>query len=358
MSHLLHRSRQPGSGSPHRLVLVFFLAPLLLSLPLTGQSKPSPRKTTHSLADGLVRQVIEREKIHPPRAASGVEMARGQGPIALLLRKRDGSLAVLRLERGFGDHGAKARPPAADIGEEEEILEEVEEEEEKKVNPRKKPKKRAEGKRGRPVAKPKPLATTPPRLTLHRDAEGVRIRIAPDLPQVKGLEKNGELRAALRLLEKPTPQLNRQAVAAVLRRMRDGTVTTLPRNAGKTWSPREQLILTPSASVLAQDFVTLWEVARATGFKTLMLGTTARPKQLRETDRDLFRSFPKKLQWKKNRLAFDGELLFLLDHELTWRDIEPLIIRAAEVGIWQLGFVVQKDKRTRFKLPLHLPMDR
>lgn len=42
-----------------------------------------PTTSKRSMADGLVRQLIEREKLQPTRLESGLEM--GKGPMVLMM---------------------------------------------------------------------------------------------------------------------------------------------------------------------------------------------------------------------------------------------------------------------------------
>ena len=81
-------------------------------------------------------------------------------------------------------------------------------------------------------------------------------------------------------------------------------------------------------------------------------------KHLDEDDRETIAGLPEKLGWKRTGMTCDGELLILLDHQARWGDTADLLMRCAYAGIWQLAFVAQKNRKTRFKIPAHLPTDR
>ncbi len=52
-----------------------------------------------------------------------------------------------------------------------------------------------------------------------------------------------------------------------------------------------------------------------------------------------------------------GELLILLDRTTRWTDAQQILSCCARDGIWQLAFVVQRDRRVRIKIPERLPAD-
>lgn len=284
------------------------VAPLCFGVALIGQESRPQR----SLADGLVRQVIETRRVQPPYGEAGEEVGTGKGKIALLHRHRDGRLELTPLRRGHGDHGPAAKPSAA---REDKMVEQ--EMEAIFGKPKKKPG-QLEPKPGRPTS-----------LTLRR-VEGEIL-----------LEANGEsLFRGVRI--------DRQALGKRLE-------SCFAKTKGTTGEGR--MSLTPAKDVPFQDMLTAWEVARSVGYRSFALGGPVGP--MDRQAKELFAGLQKKLGWKRrSKFVMDGELLLLVEKGLRWRDVEPLFIHASLAGVWQLAVVTQKDAKTRFKLPMHLPVAR
>jgi len=315
---------------------------LLAALALTGevaatcpqpvqQGEPRPRR---SLAEGLVRQVIELENLHPPYVASGEEMGAGKGPLALLRRNRNGRLSVIALRRGYGEHGPAAKAPELEVGTEE-VEEEIVEDKERKP-----PK---NGERGNPAPARPGRPAQPRKAGMARSRPGAVARLTLGRKEqsltVTGPE--GKLTFAGK-------QPDAKKLQAMLRQIVGEAAESRPKRS---------LVLSASGDVRMQELVATWEAARTVGFRTVAFvavpGARLDP-EAAATVGDL----PEKLGWRKKGPVRDGELLILLDGEVLWQDVAPLLAACARAGIWQLAFVCQKDKETRFKIPAHLPVDR
>lgn len=278
-------------------------------------------KTKRSLAEGLVRQCIERDRLTPPHMESGLEMGAGKGDMVLMVRRPDGSLRVEALPRGRGDHGPAAEISDAELGLDAEIEEEQVAGLPKAVKP----------KAGQLNAVRK---ATPTKLRIKRFKERVSVTTsagpnAIEGPKVDRAELEQQLRACFATVKGTT-------VAAVV-------------------------IAEVDADASMQDFLTCWEVARSVGFSVVMLTPTGKVRTSTQDERDLIASIPKKFEWTARNhpgpVIRDGELLILLDGPTRFGDIAPLMIHCANKGIWQIAFVGQKNAKQRFKLPTHLPTD-
>lgn len=272
----------------------------LASLP--AQEKPaSPSKPVRSLAAGLVRQQVEIRKVELPMVQSGLEVGAGQGPMVLLVRRADGALETVELQRGDGDHGPQAKPMAT-----------PEEIPEKGPEP------------------PQPL-----RVVLKRADGQFSIAIGSKGAPVtaRALDRD----ACRKLLAEHCGKAGEKSLPAV-------TIDASP-------------------DVTMQEWLTVWELARDVGYTGVMFdGGGAVKSQLDEPARKVLAELPKTFEWKVKKLGgvqsiCSGELLLLLEGKTTWGDVRPLILELARVGIWEIGFACRQDAKTFVKLPTHLPCD-
>src|SRR5688500_3145259 len=132
--------RWPWETGAMKVMVTVFVFGVLAGFALAQDSAPAQPK--RSLAEGLVRQWVDREKLAPPRLESGLEMGAGDGPMVLMIRRADGTVALDVVERGPGDHGPAAEKRGVGPVAEKEALD-------KKDAP---DKKRAAGSRPAPVA--------------------------------------------------------------------------------------------------------------------------------------------------------------------------------------------------------------
>lgn len=289
--------------------------PLLFAFTVTAQdpAQPAPAKPQRSQADALVRQVIEREQLAPPRLESGLELGAGKGPLVLLVRHRDGSFALQAVARGGDEAAAEVQPPQIDLPQEIELTpaEEV------------------------PEADPK-AAAGPAKLRFGCKDGEVEIGTDKAPQQLRG-------KAA-----------TRSAIAALLREQT--AVKREPKLKG-------QLQLAIDAEVPMQDVLTTLELARAAGFTVPMFEPRGRQGTLGEREQQQIAGLAEQFGWKVELKAgvqpiASGELLILLDGPVAFGDVAPLMVALMRAGIWQFGFVGQQDAKARFKLPTHLPVDR
>ena len=92
-----------------RYAVTTALALVTPSLSIAAQEQKPPR-LVRSLADGLVRQRIEIDRLRPPQITEGVELGSGQGPLVLLIRRAKGDIDFEVIERGRGDRGPSPVP--------------------------------------------------------------------------------------------------------------------------------------------------------------------------------------------------------------------------------------------------------
>jgi biopolymer transport protein ExbD len=289
------------------------LLALVLSVTMLAAQSPTA-KTRKSLAEGLVRHCIERDGIKPPHLESGLEIGTGKGDLVLLVRRQDGTLRLEATPRGLGDHG-----PAAGIPEVPEVIEEA------FVAANGKP----------PIAKP------------------VR-KAAPAKLSIKRYE--GKLTIATLSDENPlaVESLDRTRLQASLKKLFATTSAT---------SAQAQLHMQVDVDASMQVVMTCWEVARLAGFTTVMFSVLGRLRPSTDDELGLIQGLPGQFGWvaKKQQQGpaiYDGELLILLDGPTRFGDVVPLFAECARKGIWQIAFAGQKDKHHRFKLPMHVPVDR
>lgn len=326
------------------LRLIASIAVLLATSPLLAQAnRPEPlsptpsSKVKKSLADGLVRQCIERDGLKPPRIESGLEMAAGKGPIVFLVRRANGTFEVEALPRGRGDHGPAAEIAKADVVEVEELVE--------KAAPAPKP-------AAKPNTLPEPQGNEPQgnKLPSNKGPAKLSITHSDDLVTVV-------INAHGKALAKASKMTNKAVGRAELtKQLRQ----CLARSHGTKVAA--QLLLEASTEARMQDVLACWEIARAVGFTNIMWLPTGPMRQATDEERTLIAGLAKRFHWQadvsEGRPFYDGELLILLDGPTRFRDVRPLILLCAKHGIWQIAFAGQDGKSRRFKLPTHLPYDR
>lgn len=286
---------------PRAVCVVFATA-----LPLVAQETPAPPKRT--LADGLVRQRIEIDRLSPPVVQAGLELGAGQGPMVLVVRRADGTLDVHEIQRG-GEHGPAAEKPLVDVPVEQQVP--------------------ADG-----VVPDVPILVAT--VLLARGADGALVIGSPT-----------EARAVV------APTFDRAKVAAWLQR-------ELARREGTRVQDRLHLRVAPD--VRLQDVLTTWDVARSVGFTSLLLEDRP-PAVVPPDDAALVAGLAARFDWPVEMLhgvqpVCDAELLFMIDGATPFGEVGGLLRACAKAGIWQLAFVGQQDAKTRWKLPTHLPFDR
>ena len=339
-----------------RYAIVFVLA--ALAVPTSAQESTKPIR---SMADGLVRQWIEREQLRPPHLESGVELGTGKGPMVLMIWRPDGSTSLHELQRGHGDFGPAAKKRSLleeliDEEIEEEEVEEVEELEEEELEEeeaaeaeqRKAEQKKAgsgsagagRAKQPKPGGKPLDAAMSSHlSVELRRTGDLLVIVVPGRAEPIEGAEVD---RATLR------PALQQ------LLALRDESGLS------------RQLVIRARSKVLMRDLLTVWELAQSLGFEVCAQGKSAEDVYLHPAVEQQIAGLAEKFGWPVKQVAVpgraqpicDGELLVLIEGRTEWGQVLPLFWECARAGIWQLGFVGQQDARTRCKLPTHLPFDK
>lgn len=313
---------------------------LLLALSLPAQGVDAPKR---SMADGLVRQWIEREQLRPPRLQSAVELGHGKGPMVLLIWRPDGSVSLHELQRGHGDFGPAAKKRVVDELWEEEELEEAEEVEEEVLE------QLEAGEGGAVAGGQEPVPDHAPRVLFSiSSTETGGTRLLLSLSNCVPVSGDPE---AIRVA-----RVDREALSLALRAQLG------PRADGE---PRPGLLLDVQPEVSMADLLTAWEVAHGLGYTPSFGGAQRKPIDPAVQQRLL--ELPKKFAWPievfgqpgdHQQPVSEGELLVLIDGEATWGQFAPLIFVCAKAGIWKIAFVGQRDAKTRCKLPTHLPFDR
>ena len=287
---------------------------LLLLLPIVtivAQEQKRP-KLARSLADGLVRQRIEIDRIRPPQLASGIELGGGKGPLVLLIRRAGGVIDYEAIERGRGNHGPAPEPVIVD-------------------EPA--PKKAVDKAPQKPAQKPAALAS----LHLVRK-DGVLFVEADSSKQIT----KGKV-------------LDKLALTGELKQMLD------LRRGTKVAS---QLLLDIHEDTMMQDVVSVAELALQTGFSNLLFAGKSK-QTLKGKDAERLMNVPSEYGFRLEhhghpghqiRIA-DGEVLILLDGPTRWADFAPIYRQCIKAGIWRIGIVGQRDISTRFKLPMNIPFD-
>jgi len=303
-------ARTVYADSMSRYAVTTALALITPSLSITAQEQKPPR-LVRSLADGLVRQRIEIDRLRPPKISEGVELGSGQGPLVLLIRRAKGGIDFEVIERGHGNHGPSPVPK---------LIEE--------------PTPKAGGKK-----KPQEEAEEP-------DAELI-LRVA---------RKDGILSITKGAAEQITEgkAIDQPALKAALTRLFEA------RRGNKR---AKQMVLDIHEEAMIQDVVTIVGVARKVGFSSLMF-SGARRGSLTGDDKKRIMDLPSKYGFRVEHRGAqggqpvaDGEVLVLLDGPTRWADFSPIYAQFAKAGIWRIGLLCQRDMRTRFKMPINLPFD-
>lgn len=278
-----------------------------------------------SLADGLVRELIESQRLEAPRCEAGQDLAAGDGPLALLVRRANGEFDVRALERGLGEHG-EAPDMATPVIEVE--LEEG------------------------AAAAPAPKAGAKVAVAM------VKLALAKPGAAVEGEQPRRDLVVGTRQAPEQlrSARVDRTAMAALLAEQFAATKGTAV--AG-------QLLVEARAEVDFQDVLSTVELAHRAGFTDIYFdGGAANVARLSAEGRQAVLDLPQELGWKPERMLHGvvpvhaGEVLVLVDGPATWGDIAPIYMLCARAGIWRISLVGQKDLATRFKLPTNLPVDR
>lgn len=264
-----------------------------------------------SIADGLVRQLVEIGKLKLPTAEHGLEIGHGEGPLVVVVRRADGSLDVQELDRGPGDHGETPAKNQVDQPEEVEVTEQ----------------------QGPAAAAEVKVAS----LRITRKGEELAVGPVGDPRAWSG------------------KAVAREPLLAQLRAEFERTKGS--KSAGS-------LLLEVNGDAFLQELLSCWDLARQVGFTALMLSPSDVDPSGSKEARAVLRDLPVKYKWKFDRVpgipqkVTDGELLFAVDGPMRVREIAPWFVECARTGIWRLGFVCQKDAKTRVKLATNLPFDR
>lgn len=320
----------------HTLLAASLLAVTLAAQGDATKSDASTPQQRRSLADGLVRELVESQRMRPPRCDAGLELAAGDGPLALLVRRADGSLEVRALQRGLGDHGEAPAIAQATVPDEVE--------EGAAAAPAGKDKGKDKGADGR----------APKKVELAR----LELRLAKPGAGKEGEPVRRDLVIGTGLVAERLrgEQLDRAALAGLLAELCAAT---------KDSAAAGQLLVDAHPEVAYQDVLTTAELARAAGFTSVFFGGIASGlRQLSAEDRQVVLDMPADLGWKVQRKLngvvpiHDGEVLVLVDGPAQWGDIAPIYVLCAKAGVWRISLVGQKDMATRFKVPTNLPIDR
>jgi len=283
----------------------------ILAFATTAQDSKQPRRV-RSLADGLVRQRIEIDRLRPPQISSGTELGSGKGPLVLLIRRASGRFEYEAIERGRGDHGPSPDP---------DVIVAPEPKKAAKVQPQEAPKNSI----GNAVLR---VARKDGVLTIATGS-------GKEVTKGKAIDRSG-LKAALKQLFD----------------LRRGTKVAT------------QMVLEIREQATIQDVVTVSELARMTGFSTLLFSGRSK-ETLKSDDAKRIMSLPSdygfhveyRMPQTSQFPVADGELLVLLDGPTLWDDFDPIYRQCIKAGIWRIGLVCQRDMRKRFKLSINLPFD-
>lgn len=296
-------------------------AAALLADPLAAQQDDEP--TRRSLADGLVRQRIEIDRLAPLKLTVGKELASGNVPMVLLVRRGGGKLEPYTIERGLGDHGASPEPEGVELAPEQEI--EVR----------------------KPGAKrqPKPKGKAKPREKVRQASLDV-VRKTPDgaapFVNVAGIR-----------LEFDAGTLQTKRLRPLLQRLFDKRKGT---------GVADVMVLRATNDTPLQDVLAVWELAHDVGFRKPLFSGLQGIRPMDADAKKVLTGLPKRFAWPSRRLrannqkVFEGELLLLLEKATTWGDFVSIYAQCAQTGIWRISLVGQRGKE-RVKLPIDLPFD-
>lgn len=277
-------------------------------------SQEAPKAPAPTLAVDLVRQRVQADRLQPPTAQQGLELDAGSGPVALLVRRADGGLAVHEVRRD-GDRGPAPQPTS--------------------LPP--------------PTIEPKP----------GEDAEPPTVSLSW-VEQSIVASRGGSAKAREEWCR------GKQLDAAMLRPRLSAMLA-----AAKATAHAGKLRIDAALDVPTQHVLSLWEVARGLGYHDVMFGAgdpeaakakSANPMPaLPAAASELVRGLVARFRWPTRKLGpdaeqsvADGELMLLLDGPTPWGEVAPLLSECARAGIWRIGLVAQKDAKTFVKLPTNL----
>ncbi len=282
----------------------------LVAATLTAQAPNEPRSAARStpsrrsLADGLVRQRIETERLAVPRLVAGDDVGSGDGPLLLLvLHAADGRGEFATLPRGHAEGEDIPAPQRPVEGAGQPAV--------------------PHAPQNDPTAETKDPPPPDSGVAIRRHGDGYSIAIAGRRePLQVASPDDAAVRAALRKL--------------------------LPH--GGNAASRPELCIQPTADAPATAVLTLWAAARAEGFaqplfaKTEAIGKPPVPPTPAEAAiAEKLLAIPRDEKWPRRRLegAFlhQGELLVLLDGDMPWQRLERLYLACARAGIYRVAFV-------------------
>lgn len=314
--------------TPRRFAVAFaclLLAAAAAPTQAPSPGEPGPATTRRSLADGLVRELVESQRLRPPRCESGLELGAGDGPLGLLVRLADGTFDLRALQRGFGDHGQAPTMPTTPV--EPELAE-------------------AAAAAAEAPAAPAKIAVARLQLTLS----------APQ--QVAG----GEPRRELLVGTREAPALHR---GQHVDRTTMAELLAAQFAATKDTPVGRQLLIAAAPDVDFLEVLTTAELAHAAGFTDVFFdGAAADVRKIAAASRQTILDLPKTLEWQAERSLHgvhpihDGELLILVDGPARWGDIAPIYMLCARIGVWRISLVGQRGPLQRYKVPTNLPVDR
>lgn len=260
----------------------------------------------HSIAEQMVREILERGRLQPPVVTSGVPIGEGDGKLAVLVRGADGELEVASLDRATRKEDD---PPPFTI----ELAEEVQ-----------KRRAAAAGPDG-----PKARIT----LTIARRGEELRI-------------ESGERHSVIGGDRVDLTKLSQAMVQW--------------RGEGATRA--DQLVVAAGPEMAAGDVIAAIAAARAAGFADVLLrGANG---ALVDAQREVIDAATTDLGWEPARDAvppmpalFGGELVLLVDGTVTWGEVVQIYTRCTKNGIWRLAFIAVDADGHRVKIPAHVPID-
>lgn len=315
--------------APRHLASLTLAAAALLASPLAAQQDDKP--TRRSLADGLVRQRIEIDRLAPLKLTVGKELASGNVPMVLLVRRSSGKLEPYAIERGLGDHGTSPDPESLELEPEREI-------EVRKPGAKPQPK---------PQPKPgqKPNGNVQPPKNVPQASLDV-VRKTPDgaapFVNVAGIR-----------LEFDAGTLQTKRLRPLLQRLFDKRKGT---------AVADVMVLRAANDTPLQDVLAVWELAHDVGFRKPLFSGLQGIQPMDPEAKKVLTGLPKRFAWPSqrarvnNQKIYGGELLLLLEQQTTWGEFVSIYAQCAQTGIWRISLVGQRG-RERVKLPVDLPFD-
>jgi biopolymer transport protein ExbD len=126
----------------------------------------------------------------------------------------------------------------------------------------------------------------------------------------------------------------------------------------------DPLLIDAGLNVPAQQVLTLWETARAAGYRSVLFHGDETRQEIDPAMRRQIDGLAKRFAWPVRTVGErvqlqvpDGELLILLDGPRSYREMDALMRAAVRAHIWRVGFVGQKDTETFVKLPTNFSFD-